>query len=222
MATTVILGASGGIGRALADLAEARGDPVLRLARPALDLDDEASFARAAERAGEGLAHVIVTTGLLHLGGRGPERSWREIDPAFLTETFRVNALLPALAAKHFLPRLARTGRPVFAVLTARVGSIADNRLGGWYGYRMAKAAANQLVRTAAIELARRNPGAVAVALHPGTVDTPLSRPFQRNLKPGQLQRPEDAATRLWRVIDALTPADTGRFLAWDGSAIPW
>jgi NAD(P)-dependent dehydrogenase (short-subunit alcohol dehydrogenase family) len=219
---TVILGASGGIGAALADAAEARGDRVVRLSRPALDLDDPESFARAAEASGDGLAHVIVATGVLRALGRDPERSWRELDAAALAEQFRVNAILPALVARHFLPRLARQRRAIFAVLTARVGSIGDNHLGGWYGYRMAKAAANQLVRTAAIELRRRNPAAVAVALHPGTVATTLSQPFQRNLAPGQLVSPEVAAAHLWRVIDALTPAESGSFRAWDGTPIPW
>ncbi len=221
----VVLGAGGGIGRALADHAEALGAEVIRLSRPdtdVKDMEDEARFARAADAAGDGLSHVIVASGLLHHGQSGPERDWRQIDPAWMLENFRVNSVLPALAAKHFLPRLRRDAPSVFAVLTARVGSIADNRLGGWYSYRMSKAAANQLVRTAAIELRRKNPEAIAIALHPGTVDTGLSGPFQRNLRPGQLMTAGDSAARLWQVMEGLTPADSGGFRAWDGETIAW
>jgi NAD(P)-dependent dehydrogenase (short-subunit alcohol dehydrogenase family) len=226
MERIVILGASGGIGAALADQAKARGE-VVRLSRPAIDLDDEASFARAAETAGGDLSHVIVAAGLLHHQRpdgtmQGPERDWRQISPGWMLENFRVNTVLPALAAKHFLPRLRKGSPAVFAVLTARVGSIGDNRLGGWHSYRTSKAATNQLVRTLSIELARKNPGAIAVALHPGTVDTGLSSPFQRNVPPEKLFTPAQSAAHLWAVIDSLTPADTGSFRAWDGSPIPW
>lgn len=217
-----IIGASGGIGRALVALAATRGAEVIPISRPASDPADEAGFQRAAEAAGEGLTHVIVASGLLHREGRGPERDLRHIDPAWLMESFRVNSLIPALAAKHYVPRLCRDRRAVFAVLTARVGSIADNRLGGWHSYRMSKAAANQLARTVAIELRRKAPLAVAVALHPGTVDTGMSKPFQRNLAEGQLKGPAEAAGALWHVIDRLKPEDSGRFLAWDGTEIPW
>jgi len=218
----VILGASGGIGSALAAAAEARGAAVIRLSRPAIDLADPSSFARAAEAAGEGLTHAIVATGLLHRDRRGPERDWRQIEPEWMLENFRANTLVPALAARHFLPHLARDRASVFAVLTARVGSIADNRLGGWHSYRASKAAANQLVKTLSVELARKNPAAAIVALHPGTVDTPLSQPFQRNVPAEKLFTSEVAAAHLWRVIEGLGPADSGRFLAWDGTDIPW
>ncbi|WP_448579250.1 short-chain dehydrogenase [Thermaurantiacus sp.] len=217
-----IIGASGGIGRALAEAAAWRGAEVIPIGRPASDPADEAGFARAAEAAGEALTHVIVATGLLHRDGRGPERDLRHIDAGWMMESFRVNSLIPALAAKYYVPRLCRDRRAVFAVLTARVGSITDNRLGGWYSYRMSKAAANQLVRTVAVELRRKAPAAVAVALHPGTVDTGMSRPFQRNLAEGQLKSPAQAAAALFAIIDRLGPEDSGRFLAWDGAEIPW
>jgi NAD(P)-dependent dehydrogenase (short-subunit alcohol dehydrogenase family) len=222
MRQTVIIGASGGIGAALADAAAARGDLVMRLSRPAIDLAREESFAEAAAGLPEPADHVIVAAGLLHHGERGPERDWRQLDPDWMLESYRVNAVLPAMVAKHFLPRLARDRRSVFAVLTARVGSIGDNRLGGWHSYRMAKAAANQLVKTLSVELRRKNPPAIAVALHPGTVDTGLSAPFQRNLKPGQLLAPRVAADHLWAVIDGLKAEDSGGFRAWDGSSIVW
>ncbi len=222
MARIVIIGAYGGIGRALADVAEARGVDVVRLSRPAIDIDDEATFAEAAEAAGDGLSHVIVAAGLLHRDGAGPERDWRQLSADWMLESFRVNTVLPALAAKHFLPRLRRDAPAVFAALTARVGSIGDNRLGGWHSYRASKAATNQLVRTLAVELARKNPAAMAVALHPGTVDTGMSKPFQRNVAPEKLFTPAVSATHLWAVMDKLQPADTGGFFAWDGQSIPW
>ncbi|MFN3371188.1 MAG: SDR family NAD(P)-dependent oxidoreductase [Sphingomonadaceae bacterium] len=218
----VVLGASGGIGRALAEEAEARGAAVMRLARPAIDVDEPHSFARAAEAAGDGLTHVIVATGLLHRDGRGPERDWRQIEPDWMIESFKANTVAPALAARHFLPRLATDRPAAFAVLTARVGSIADNRLGGWHSYRATKAAANQLVKTLSVELARKNPSAAIVALHPGTVDTPMSKPFQRNVPADRLFPPSVSAAHLWRVIEGLDAADSGRFIAWDGADIPW
>lgn len=218
----VVIGASGGIGRAITVRAEAAGLAVTGFSRPEIDLDDEASFARAAKAAGDGLSRVVVASGLLHAGDRGPERDWRQIDPDWMLENFRVNTVLPALAAKHFLPRLRRDAPSLFAVLTARVGSIGDNRLGGWHSYRASKAATNQLVKTLSVELARKNPKAAIVALHPGTVDTGLSEPFQRNVPSERLFSPEVSAGHLWHVMDGLTPSDSGGFFAWDGAAIPW
>lgn len=218
----VIIGASGGIGAALADRAQARGAEVVRLSRPAIDVDDEGRFAAAADAAGDGLTHVIVASGMLHAQGQGPERDWRQLDAGWMMENFRANSILPALAAKHFLPRLGADGRTVFAVLTARVGSIGDNRLGGWHSYRMSKAAANQLVRTLSIELKRKKPQAIAVALHPGTVDTRMSQPFQRNVPAGKLFTPSYSAERLWAVIDALGSDDSGGFFDWKGEPVPW
>lgn len=219
----VVVGASGGIGAALARGIEAEGEAVLRLGRgasPALDLLDEASIAAAAEAAGQGLTLVIDATGFLHGGGFQPEKALRQLDPAHLAHSFAVNATGPALLMKHFLPRLARDRRAVFATLSAKVGSISDNQLGGWYSYRAAKAALNQLVRTAAIELARSHPQAICVALHPGTVATDLSAPFA---KAGlAVQTPEQAAGRLLSVLDDLTPAQTGLLIDYRGQTIPF
>lgn len=220
----VVIGASGGIGAALADALEVGGRDVVRLSRSGtgLDLTDEASIAQAAGAVGEAgpVRLVIVATGALHGDGLRPERSWRDLDGEAMVEAFRVNAVGPALIAKHFLPLLA-PGRSVFAALSARVGSISDNRLGGWHAYRASKAALNMTLRNLAIELARRSPEAICVGLHPGTVDTALSAPFQRGVPDGKLFTPAYSAAQLLAVIDGLSPADSGGLFAWDGARIP-
>lgn len=227
--SAVIIGAGGGIGQALAvGLADEGVHETLYLfARSApgadrIDLTDETSIAAAAARvaAGPPPELVLVATGLLHAEDRGPERAMKELDPDWLARQFAVNAIGPALVAKHFLPIMPRRKRTVFAALSARVGSITDNRLGGWYGYRAAKAALNQLIRTLAIEEKRRNPQGIVVGLHPGTVDTPLSRPFQDNVPPSQLFKPDRAALQLLDVIDGLKSSDSGKLLGWDGTEI--
>lgn len=221
----LVIGASGGIGAALANGLVARGWVVDRLSRrsdPPLDLTDEASIAAAAAafsvRAPYGV--ILVATGLLHRPGMGPEKNWRQLDAAVLAESFAVNAIGPALVARHFLPLLDPTKRATIAFLSARVGSISDNRLGGWYGYRASKAALNQLVRTLAIELSRTRPETICVALHPGTVDTALSVPFQRNVPAAKLFTPERSATALLDVLDTLGPADSGQLIDWAGERI--
>jgi NAD(P)-dependent dehydrogenase (short-subunit alcohol dehydrogenase family) len=219
----VIIGATGGIGAALAAELERRGHPVRRLGRttePALDLLDEGSIARAAAGIGPGLRLVVDATGFLHDERFQPEKSFRQLDPAHLAQSFALNASGPALLMKHFLPLLARDGRAVFATLSARVGSISDNRLGGWYSYRAAKAALNQIMRTAAIELARGRPEAICVALHPGTVETPLSAPFAKSGL--EVQPPAQSAARLLDVLAALTPAGNGGFFDHHGRPIPF
>lgn len=222
----VVVGASGGIGAALA--LRLRRDPRVdrvhgfsRRTAVSLDLTDEASIVAAAATV-TAPRLVIVASGFLHDAMQSPEKRLADLDPVRLARSFQINAIGPALVLKHFAPKLPRQGKAVLAVLTARVGSISDNRLGGWYGYRAAKAAAHQLVRTTAIELAPRRPDAICVALHPGTVDTPLSAPFQRGVAPAQLFTPDVAAAQLLQVIDDLTPADSGGFFAWDGQSIPF
>lgn len=225
--TAVLIGASGGIGAALLAAIEEEGAPVLAFARSFegdrhIDLEDEATIVAAAARIARGPAPtlVIVATGLLHDGGRGPEKALRDLDPAWLARNFAVNATGPALVARHVLPLMPRGQRTVFAALSARVGSIADNRQGGWYGYRASKAALHQLVRTIAIEDKRRNDRGIVVALHPGTVDTALSKPFQGNVQPGHLFDPARAAVQLLDILDGLKPSDSGRIFAWDGAEI--
>lgn len=222
----VVVGASGGIGAALADrlALDPRVARVHRFSRRSvipLDLTDEASIIAAAATV-DAPRLVIVASGVLHDGELAPEKRLADLDAARLARSFQVNAVGPALVLKHFAPKIPREGKAVLAVLSARVGSISDNRLGGWYGYRAAKAAANQFVRTAAVELAARRRDAICVALHPGTVDTPLSAPFQRGVAPERLFTPQLSADRLLAVIEGLAPADTGGFFAWDGQPIPF
>jgi NAD(P)-dependent dehydrogenase (short-subunit alcohol dehydrogenase family) len=216
--SAVVIGASGGIGAALVEALRDEEVPVRGFARPEFDILDEASIAAAVAKAGSP-SLVIVATGLLHEGERGPEKSLRDLDSAWLARQYAVNAIGPALVAKHFLPIMPGKGaRSVFAVLSARVGSITDNRLGGWYGYRASKAALNQLVRTLAIEDKRRNDRGIVVALHPGTVDTKLSKPFQSAGR--DLFQPGRAAVQLLDVLDGLKVTDSGRHFAWDGTEI--
>ncbi|WP_159979024.1 MULTISPECIES: SDR family NAD(P)-dependent oxidoreductase [unclassified Novosphingobium] len=228
--SAVVIGASGGIGGAFeaALIEEGTFGAVHGFARSRsgpqhLDLLDEGSIAAAAAHVAKGPppALVIVATGLLHTADHGPEKALGDLDPAWLAQVYAVNAIGPALVAKHFLPLLPKVGRPVFAALSARVGSIADNRLGGWYGYRASKAALNMLVRSLAIEERRRNDRAVVVALHPGTVDTALSRPFQGNVQPGKLFDAERAALQLLDVIEGLKLPDSGKLFDFEGKEIP-
>ena len=223
----IVIGASGGIGGALAH--ELGREAVFamtigfgRSGFPALDLCDESTIASCAAHAAHlGVPRLILdATGVLHSENLQPEKSWRQLDATQMAEAFAINAIGPALLMKHFLPLLPRGGKSVFATLSARVGSIKDNRLGGWYSYRASKAALNQFVRTAAVELGRSHREALCVALHPGTVDTPLTSPFR---KAGlEVQSPDTAAGRLLAVIDRLGPADSGGFFDHRGDDVPW
>lgn len=190
------------------------------------DVTDEGSLVSAARRIameGEPLDLVINCAGLLHRpDGPQPERRLSEVRADWLLEAFKVNGAGPLLLAKHLEPLLPRRERAVFATLSARVGSIEDNRLGGWYAYRASKAAQNMFLRTLAIELVRGVRGIICVALHPGTTDTDLSKPFQGGVPAEKLFSVERAVDQLLRVIDGLGPADNGRFIAWNGQRIPW
>ena len=223
MRLAVVVGARGGIGAALCEALrrDADYDEVIGLGRPEIDLADEESVARAAAAWPADAVRLIVNAaGFLHDETQGPEKSLRDLDAAKLRRVFEINALGPALLMKHALPRLPRRGRAVFACLSARVGSIGDNRLGGWYGYRASKAAMNQFVRTAAIELRRSRPEAICVALHPGTVATRLSAPFRREGL--DVVSPDQAARNLLAVIAKLEPADSGLFFDSRGVPVPW
>jgi len=223
--SAVVVGASGGIGAALVTALAEEGVAVRGFARSfegadRIDLLDEDSIAAAAASLSAPPDLVFVATGLLHDGDRGPEKSMAALDPAWLARQYAVNAIGPALVAKYFLPRMPKTGRCVFAALSARIGSISDNRLGGWYGYRAAKAALNQLIRTIAVEERRRNDRSIVVGLHPGTVATALSKPFQAGVRADQLFMPDRAAVQLLDVIDGLKAPDSGKLFGWDGAEI--
>lgn len=224
----LVWGASGGIGGAFVAALEAnpRVSTVIAASRKAaspwrFDLEDEASIAAVAQAAAaEGpLDLVLVATGVLL---PNPEKSWRQLDPSVLSRAYAINAIGPALIAKHTLGLLRRDAKSVFACISARVGSIEDNRLGGWHAYRASKAALDMLIRNLSIELRQRNPQALCVALHPGTVDTALSRPFQSAVDPSKLQTPADSVRQMLTTLDALGPADTGKLWAYDGTPIPF
>jgi NAD(P)-dependent dehydrogenase (short-subunit alcohol dehydrogenase family) len=224
----VVIGAGGGIGSALLrQIAEAPGSQVtLGLSRssdPPIDLLDESSIAAAAQtlgRRGEPLRLLVIATGFLHDGRFSPERRLEELQRDHLMHAFAVNSIGPALVLRHFAPLLPKQGRCVVAAISAKVGSIGDNHLGGWYGYRASKAALNQLIRTASIELRRRCPDSICVALHPGTVDTRLSAPFSRR---GLETRAADEAARLLNdVLARLEPGDSGGFFDYRGNPLPW
>ena len=188
--------------------------------------DSNSGLAFAASAVGAGaarLALVINCAGVLHEpGGMQPERRLADVNAESFVQSVSVNALGPLLMAKHFEPLLRSAERTVFASISARVGSIGDNRLGGWYAYRASKAAQNMVTRNLAIELRRRARGVICVALHPGTVDTGLSEPFQSRVPPDKLFTPVEAAEKLLAVVDSLGPGSNGKFYAWDGSEIPW
>lgn len=231
-----IFGASGGIGAAMCAALAVRGVgtiyagsrggavPVGPGIRPfAFDLTNEESIAAAAAMmAGDPPELVIVTTGVLTLAdGTGPERSYRKLQPAAMQEMLLLNTIGPAMIAKHMLPLLPRDRRAVFAALSARVGSIADNRMGGWHSYRASKAALNMLLKNFAIELGRTHRLAVVAGLHPGTVDTALSQPFQGNVPDAKLFTPQLSAESLLAVLDVLKPEDSGAVFDWAGTRVP-
>ena len=221
--TLIATGRSADDAEGLDQLAESHGD---RLHRIKLDVTDEASIEKAARKTADlapNLDLLINCAGLLHDGsGLSPEKKVEDLSLSGLERSFRVNAFGPALTAKHFLPLLKHDRRAVFASVSARVGSIEDNRLGGWYAYRASKAAQNQITRTLAIEFSRRARNAIAVALHPGTTDTDLSRPFQANVPEHKLFSPDQAAGYLCDVIASLGPDDNGTFWDWQGKPVPW
>ena len=235
-ANVAVIGATGGIGAAFVR-ALAQNDAVSTvhaisrsgtlfdddsILSYAMDLLDEQSIAVTAESVAQSgpLDLIVVATGLLHRDELQPEKTMREINAADMLDVFAVNTVGPALVAKHFLPSMSRKKKSVFAALSARVGSIDDNRLGGWVSYRASKAALNMTVKTLAIEHGRRFPESVLITLHPGTVATDLSAPFRSRVPPESLFDPETSAAHLLRVIEDVRPADSGALIAWDGSRI--
>ena len=218
----LVFGAGGGIGGALVAALTSQAH-VTGLTRADVDITDEAARAALAEaQKAQGPLHLVINaTGLLHDAHVQPEKALRQISADSMARVLAVNTIGPALICKYFLPLMARDDKAVMAHLSARVGSISDNRMGGWTSYRAAKAAQNMVVKNAAIETARRDKQKIILGLHPGTVDSRLSQPFQGNVAEGKLFAPAQAAAFLLRVIDGSTAADSGKVFAWDGAEIP-
>jgi NAD(P)-dependent dehydrogenase (short-subunit alcohol dehydrogenase family) len=221
MEKTLIIGASGGIGSALADALRARGGEVVGLSRSAdgFDITDEANVEAHLSALDGPFDGIIVASGALEIKGAAPEKTVKAVTAQAMANQFAVNAIGPALVLRHAARLLPREGRSVCAVLTARVGSIGDNRIGGWTSYRAAKAAANQIVHTTAIELARTHPDLVCVAVHPGTVETPFT---QKYLGRHPAVPASEAAQNILSVLDGLTPERTGGFYDWAGEQVEW
>lgn len=220
----LLIGASGGIGSAMRKLLEEdrRCRELVALSRKhdGLDITEENSVAMHSEKLLNKNFHLLIcATGALTIDGIGPEKALQQLDPNAMAAQFRLNAIGPALLMKHFLPLLDRKTHAISAFLSARVGSIGDNRLGGWISYRSSKAALNQIIRTASIELRRTHPEAILVGVHPGTVETDLSEPFSR----GHTRMPPlGAASRMLKTLDLVTRDQSGSFIAYDGSSIEW
>lgn len=235
----VVFGASGGIGASIvhlfAECPNVRKINAFSRTKPqalhddvdyeSFDLLDEASIERAAGIVADPIDIVFVATGLLHdtlTSGAlvKPEKSWRAFDPQAAQLIYQINAIGPMLIAKHFLQKLAGDKKSAFAAISARVGSIGDNQIGGWYSYRSSKAALNQMIRTASIELQRKKPQALCVSLHPGTVDTALSKPFQGNVPHSKLFEPQVSALSMLNVLNGLSTEHSGQQFAFDGVKI--
>ena len=218
---SLIIGASGGIGSAITAKLQQNGSEVTALSRSAdgLDVTDEDSVREALDRTTGKFQLIFVATGALELNGNGPEKALKDLDARAMAAQFAINCIGPSLVMKHALHRLPRSGPSRFAALSARVGSIGDNKMGGWYSYRTAKAALNQMIHSAAIELKRTHREAVCVALHPGTVQTDLTAKFAGN---HPTVTPDEAAHNLLSVLEALEPKDSGQFFDWQGERVEW
>ncbi|MEM9898437.1 MAG: SDR family NAD(P)-dependent oxidoreductase [Pseudomonadota bacterium] len=220
----LVFGASGGIGSAIVDTIDARADfsECIGLARQTADFDllDEASIEhQAATLQGQEFDLIFVATGALATSFGRPEKSFSALSPDAMHQVLAINTVGVALLIKHFGPLLAKGRRAVFANLSARVGSIEDNRLGGWISYRASKAAVNQVMRCAAVEFGRTRKQSIFASLHPGTIESGLTKEFARGK---YTATPEECATNLLSVLDSLEPEQSGRFFAYDGSTIPW
>ncbi len=233
--SAVVIGASGGIGGALVEALKANFhfNTIYAVSRSGLvpnpsvislsmDLTLPDTIAKAAQTIAPGgpVSLVIVATGLLQDDIQSPEKTMRALDQDAMARAFAINAIGPALIAKHLLPLMTRSQPSVFAALSARVGSISDNRSGGWYSYRASKAALNMLIQTLSLEHARKHPLGVCVAIHPGTVDTRLSKPFQSGVAADRLFSPDQSAAHILNIIHRFKPSDSGGLFAWDGQRL--
>jgi NAD(P)-dependent dehydrogenase (short-subunit alcohol dehydrogenase family) len=215
-----VIGSSGALGSAFVRRLAA-SDPnasIHAFSRQQAQVSIQTAAAIASEQAALDL--VIVATGILQEGETKPEKSLSELSSEKFHQLFEINAVLPALVAKHFIPQLNKDSRSLFAALSARVGSISDNQLGGWYAYRASKAALNMIIKTSAIETRRRNKQAIIVGLHPGTVDSNLTKPFQHNIPEGELFTADFSVEKLLQVLENLKQEQSGLFFAWDGEEI--
>ena len=223
----VVAGGTGAIGNAIADqLSQIGFSDIIKFGTktsPAIDFNDENSILESVEyiqKKNKPISVFFDATGILHHNNSMPEKTFKNIEFEFAKKNFLINVIGPALLIKHFVPLLDKEEKSVFASLSAKVGSISDNGYGGWYSYRASKAALNQLIKTASIEMKVKNKKAVIVALHPGTVKSSLSKPFQKtNLK---IQNPEESAKHLIKIINSIDQSQTGKFFNWDGSEIAW
>ena len=223
----VVIGSSGSIGSALIQELTNQGFQNIigfsRLSNPSLDLLNEQSIAQSAEfvkNKNIPVSLVFDATGLLYDDNHMPEKTYKNIDLSFMKKNFEINVMGPALIMKYFLPLLDCDEKSIFASISAKVGSISDNRYGGWYSYRASKAALNQIVKTASIEMKMKNKNAICLSIHPGTVESKLSKPFQKNdLK---IQSPQESALHIYKILMTSSAKDTGCFYNWDGKKIEW
>lgn len=237
MANIAIFGASGGLGNAFVNQFATDPSNIIhafsRTPAPStntnirphpIDILDEGSIAQGAaiiSQTAQSLDLILIASGQLHHDGIGPEKSLRELRFDKFEQIFRINTFTPALIAKHFIPLLPKNGRSIFAALSARVSSIEDNQLGGWYSYRASKTALNMILKNIAIETSRTKKDAIILGLHPGTVDTNLSKPFQNNVPSHQLFTPEQSVQKLIDVLNKASTSQSGCLLDWKGEVIP-
>ncbi len=233
-AKVAIIGASGGIGSTISKQVRAldRENIIIEIVRQKskksqfeMDMLDEHSVAKCAEEIRNkygSLDIVLNTTGLLHTKNYSPERTFREINLDYLQEVFQVNTYIPFLISKYFAPILTKESASIIAFMSARLGSISDNKLGGWYSYRSSKTALNMLIKPLSIELSYSNKNAICVGLHPGTVDTQLSKPFTQKIKNKKVFTKEEAAEYLIKALNNIDHKDTGNIIDWRGEAVPY
>ena len=223
----VVIGNSGSIGSAIEKELSDQGFKNIigfnRSSNPRLDLLNEQTIAHSAQFIKDKnipVCLVFDATGLLHDENNMPEKSYKNIDTMFMRKNFEINVIGPALIMKYFLPLLDKEEKSIFASISAKVGSISDNRYGGWYSYRASKAALNQMIKTASIEMKMKNQNAICLAIHPGTVESKLSKPFQKNDL--TIQSPQESASNIFKILTSSTSKDTGSFYNWDGKIIEW
>ena len=223
----VVIGNSGSIGSAIEKELSDQGFKNIigfnRSSNPRLDLLNEETIAQSAQFIKDKdipVSLVFDATGLLHDDNNMPEKTYKNIDQIFMRKNFEINVMGPALIMKYFLPLLDKEEKSIFASISAKVGSISDNRYGGWYSYRASKAALNQMIKTASIEMKMKNLNAICLAIHPGTVESKLSKPFQKNDL--TIQSPQEYASNIFKILNSSTSKDTGSFYNWDGKIIDW